>query len=194
MSADPTGQQDAWERDLALVERVLAGDGHARDALCDRLVCVPRTLAILNARSGGRLGSEELADLAQDVVLTVWKKLGTFRGQATLESWAWSFCQLEYSNRSRRGRRRAAVRSGLEDVHEPESEDPDHVDYDHLERGLKALDPSEEEVIRLKHYEQLMFAEIAERLAISPNTAKTRYYRGMSRLRILLGPEEDRDR
>ena len=188
---DATGDRAMrWRADLQLVERVLDGDSAARDALIERLACVPRALAAANARLGNALSRDELADLAQDVVLAVWRKLGTFRGDATLESWAWSFCQHELWNRvRRRQRRRAVVHTSLEEIPQLQAgaAEPHSVDYDHLEEALAALEAPEQEVIRLKHFEHLMFSEIAERLGISPNTAKTRYYRGMVHLRRLLG-------
>jgi len=185
----PGDRVERWRNDLRLVERALAGEGAAREALTIRLECVPRTLAAANARLGNVLSADELADLAQDVVLAVWRKLGTFRGEATLESWAWSFCRHELWNRvRRRQRRRAVVHTSLEEIPRPPTSEtgPSSVDYDHLEEGLAALDAAEREVIRLKHFEHLMFSEIAVRLGISPNTAKTRYYRGMVRLKHLL--------
>ena len=191
---DATGDRaERWREDLRLVERVLAGDGAAREALCVRLECVPRTLTAANARLGHFLSPDELADLAQDVVLSVWRKLGTFRGHATLEAWTWSFCHHELRNRvRRRRRRRAVVRASLAEIREPQAgaTDPSSVDYDHLEEELAALDPAEQDVVRLKHFEHLTFSEIAARLGISPNTVKTRYYRGMVLLRRRLERRE----
>ena len=40
---------------------------------------------------------------------------------------------------------------------------------------------------KLKHLEGLTFVEVGERLAMSTNTAKTHYYRGLRRLRAMLG-------
>ena len=57
--------------------------------------------------------------------------------------------------------------------------------------GLSMLSPGESEVIRLKHFAQMTFEEIAERLGISANTAKTRYYRGLERLRGWLDSDRD---
>lgn len=198
MQGAPEGSAEKWRKDLGLVHAVLDGGAEARRELSTRMEFVPRALAAANARIGGPLTREDLADLSQDVVLRVWKKLGTYRGEATLESWTWRFCEHELWNRVRRRRRRRAVmRSGLENLPSglmASEEEPGSVNYDHLEKGLSDLDPAEEEVIRLKHFEHLMFTEIAERLEISPNTAKTRYYRGITRLRRALEREEQPER
>ena len=56
-----------------------------------------------------------------------------------------------------------------------------------LLEGLGELPPELGLVLQLKHIEGLTFDQIGERLAISPNTAKTRYYRGLDKLRGRLG-------
>lgn len=178
--------------DLELVRLVIRGDRSARRTFGKRVECIPRYLAAANSRFGSPLTRDDLADLAQDTLLIVWRKLDVFEGRATLESWIWRFCQLELSNLTRkRFRRRVVTDSTLVEVNEGEPVEPETplVEYDHLERSLQALGPPEEEVIRLKHFEHLMFAEIAERLELSPNTAKTRYYRGMAWLKRHLESE-----
>ena len=48
-------------------------------------------------------------------------------------------------------------------------------------------------MIRLKHFQELTFEEISSRLSIPANTAKTKYYRGLEKLRETLrahGPAE----
>lgn len=55
-----------------------------------------------------------------------------------------------------------------------------------LERALRQLPPDQREVVHLKVYEQLSFAEIAQLLAISPNTAASRYRYAIGHLREFL--------
>ena len=64
---------------------------------------------------------------------------------------------------------------GVEEVHE----------------GLRKIGREEAEVIRLKHFEGQTFEEISRHLGLSPNTVKTRYYRGLEELRPLLTARED---
>jgi RNA polymerase sigma factor (sigma-70 family) len=51
-----------------------------------------------------------------------------------------------------------------------------------LHEALARLDPLEADVIRMKHFEDLTFETIGARRAISVNTVKTRYYRGIRHL------------
>ena len=61
-----------------------------------------------------------------------------------------------------------------------------------LERALRALPPKQREVVHMKVYEKGTFRQIAERLAISANTAASRYRYALSRLRDALGPHGGR--
>ena len=54
---------------------------------------------------------------------------------------------------------------------------------------IERIDPRDAEVIQLKHFRHLSFDEIGETLGISPNTAKSRYYRALVRLREMLDPQ-----
>lgn len=195
----PTERPDPTRHraDRALTAAVLRGDAAALDELVARMECVPRFLAALNVRLGRPLGPHDLADLAQDTLIVIWEKLETFEGRATLESWTYRFCYLELMNFVRRKGRRARVAAApleVQDRADPGIE-PGHSpsDFEHVERCLADLPPDEEEVIRLKHFEGLVFVEIAARLGTSPNTVKTRYYRGMGRLRATLARHERQD-
>ena len=175
--------------DLALVRAVLSGQSEARAVFAERMKCVPRYLATANARKGSPLKPDDISDLAQDTVIEVWKKLETFEARAALESWVWRFCQLQFSACIRAHYRRSAYHSVPAQEAEalqvaPEESAP--IDNDYIEQSLRALGPPSEEVVRMKHFEHLKFQEIAERLDLSQNTVKTRYYRGMVWLKSFL--------
>ncbi len=52
----------------------------------------------------------------------------------------------------------------------------------HVRRILQSLPRSQYEVVILKHWEELTFAEIAETLALSQNTVASRYRYAMEKL------------
>lgn len=181
--------------DLEVVRGVLAGDPTHVAELGHRLACVPRILRVLNNRRGGMLSAHDIEDVSQDVVTKIWTKLETFVGFGTLEIWAHRFCYLEFMNRIRARRRSAHQQRCLEQdasiagTASPESRDL----YEDLERRLDRLEPDEERIIRLKHYEERTFEEIAAILGVALGTAKSRYYRGMRQLRAsLLRADEPR--
>lgn len=63
---------------------------------------------------------------------------------------------------------------------------------DELCHALERLGPPEDEIVRRKHFDGQSFDALGSALGISPNTAKTYYYRALSRLRDLLDSSGDR--
>jgi RNA polymerase sigma-70 factor (ECF subfamily) len=57
-----------------------------------------------------------------------------------------------------------------------------------LEQALRSLPPEQREVVHMKIYEKMTFRQIAHDLAISSNTAASRYRYALLRLRELLAP------
>lgn len=192
----PSGAAQRHQDDLQLAQRVLGGEAGAAETFWNRMECVPKILAVANARLGRPLSRDDLADLSQDTLIVVWQKLRTFAGRATLETWVHRFCYLELMNRVRTKKRlarlsAASLEAATESVAARKGISP--LEYEHLELGLQELGPPEADVVRLKHFRELTFVEIGDVLAISPNTAKTQYYRGIAWLRRhLAGRGEDR--
>lgn len=153
--------------------------------------CIPRILGARNARAGRVLPIEELEDIAQNVFALIWRKLDTFRGDAPIEAWVYPFCVLQFLNGARRQRRRpqhteytdADMESATD--HAPASS-LDPLDADWIHAALDRVNRVEAEVIRLKQFGALTFEAISERMGTSTNTAKTRYYRGLEKLRAML--------
>lgn len=170
--------------DLVLARACLAGDELALARLVRRLACIPRILEALSARIGRPLDEQELEDLGQETLVLAWRKLETFTGEARLETWTYGLARLELMNAIRRKRRRPEFHREAP-AQEPEQGDPappNRHDRDYLVAALGRLDPSEGDVVRLKHFEDLTFDDVAARLGLTPSTAKTRYYRGLARL------------
>ena len=175
--------------DLALVRRALAGGAADVERLVERLRCVPRIIAQRNARWGEPFGASELEDLSQEVMIAVWRKLDTYEGRSPLEGWVYRFTHLEMLYRLRRLDRRPTLAADLGneavlDLAAPGAFPPEEAEL--LYRALDDLDADQAAVIRAKCLDGLTFPEIADRFSCSQNTAKTRYYRGLQRLRALL--------
>jgi RNA polymerase sigma-70 factor, ECF subfamily len=189
-AADPVFDSRLDERaaDIELAQRVLLNEDTAFERFLERMAVLPRILDVLNSRLGRPLNDHDLADLAQDTLILVWKKLPSFAGEATLETWVFGVARLELMNAVRKLRRRGAGAQALDTerleapVHDRESK----LDYAVLHEALARLDPLEADVVRLKHFDDLTFEVIGERRSISVNTAKTRYYRGIRHLHEVL--------
>jgi RNA polymerase sigma-70 factor (ECF subfamily) len=60
-----------------------------------------------------------------------------------------------------------------------------------VRQALAALPPEQREVVRLKVYEQLTFAEISRSVRASVNTVASRYRYALEKLRKALGEPAD---
>ncbi|MGE3173769.1 MAG: RNA polymerase sigma factor [Planctomycetota bacterium] len=151
--------------------------------------CVPRFLVARSRQIGADLPREVVEDLTQEVVTLVWRKLEGYRGDAALETWVYRFCDLELRNAIRKGAVRAAAVVHVDPgqlVDQPAEPSAPAVDAERMHRVIDALAADEAAVVRLKHFEQLTFEDVAAALGCSPNTAKTRYYRALGRMRAAL--------
>jgi RNA polymerase sigma-70 factor (ECF subfamily) len=180
----PTNPFDP-EAEVAFVRQVLHNDRSASDAFVARLACVPRMLAIRNHKLGRPLTDEELDDVAQDAFVVVLRRLGDYRPVAPLESWMHGICCFllrEAVRRKHRERCRAAALD--DDTAGSERAVPSLLgDSAEAQNLLAHLPVVEAQVLALKHLDGLTFVEVGARLRISPNTAKTLYYRGLAKVR-----------
>ena len=136
----------ALAEDSELVRLALGGEPKAVERLADRLEYVLVVLAGLNARRGRPLSDHDLEDLAQDVVIKIWRKLGTFNGRTTLESWFYGFCYLEMMNRMQSKSRVPPMGTHVEEVAAPAPPAPQEGDRPRdLLRHIQALRPGETE-------------------------------------------------
>lgn len=98
-------------------------------------------------------------------------------------------------NKALRERRRAARRSQAEgesvgpqvfQVRDGSRHEPAEVER--IERAVMSLPEDQRQVLTLKLYEEMTFAEIGEALGISPNTAAGRYRYALEKLRRVIAP------
>ncbi|MCC6782074.1 MAG: sigma-70 family RNA polymerase sigma factor [Planctomycetes bacterium] len=174
----------AWSEDLALARAALAGEPAALETFVRRMSCIPRILDALAKRSAAFRSPEERRELAQEVFARVWAKLPGFVGHATLETWVYRFCALTLVERLRARRREPG------DAHELlaalAADEPRRLaapDALRVQAAVAGLDADEAAIVEARHFDGATFEEAAARLQISPNTAKTRYYRAIERLR-----------
>ncbi len=180
-------------RELALVRGVISRDEAAIEEFAEKLEKIQRNLASLNARFGRPLNADDRADLEQDTVIVVLKKLSTYEGRAPIDGWVYRICRFEFMNRMRaKGRQ---PRELPEDA-EPASTDgvmQEDANSDRVRRALARVGGVEAEIISLRHYGNLKFPEISKHLEIPLGTVKTRYYRGLQRLKVALESEASDD-
>jgi len=144
---------------------------------------------------------EEALDVSQEVFLTVYRKIGSFRGDSSLKTWIYCIAVNRAANRARwwnRLRRRGTI--SLEDHL---SREPDRTYFDTLKTGIQspedALLRQEERkeihrmlgqlpmpqriAVVMRDIEGLSYEEIAESLHVSVGTVKSRIARGRETLK-----------
>ncbi len=77
--------------DLTLVTEALAGQTTAREALADRMLCIPGQVRIRMRRYGIRPSDDEVSDISQEIFAAIWERLERYRGDCPLEGWAYGF-------------------------------------------------------------------------------------------------------
>jgi RNA polymerase sigma-70 factor (ECF subfamily) len=174
--------------DEELVAAVQAGDVGAFDQLVRRWD--RRIQAVVYRLVGSH---EEARDLSQEAFLKAYRAMGTFKREARFSSWLYQIALNLGRDRLRRRRTRPHLSlDGLEEAGErPLSFDGptalDLVESRDLSRAVAAavagLPEEQREVVILKEYEDLTFAQIAETLDVPLSTVKTRLYRGLAQLR-----------
>ena len=158
--------------------------------LGERLSVLPAILRALHGRMSASLSPDELTEVSQESLAVLWSKLTTFDGRVRIEAWAYGFCAVQLIKFVERRQRRSRLRIGLEEgeLHQAAPEVPTKMEFEYVHRALERLGPPGNEIVHLKHFEELTFDEIGSRLSISPNTAKTLYYRSVRKLRDSLRP------
>ncbi len=182
-------QRDARHPDLRLVQETLGGCEDAAKRLIRRLECIPLILHKRNNRLGGPLTDEDIRDLVQDILTVIWKRLPTYEGKSSIDTWVHAYCihQLMNALRAKSRMPQLAEDATLEQSRTEDSfRFPSEIEFEHVHLCLDQLELGQSTVIRLKHFEHRTFDEIGEQMTLSPNTVKTLYYRGLKRLRTLL--------
>lgn len=135
---------------------------------------------------------ERLAeDIAQDVMLTVWRKAGQYdRSKASAGTWIFTIARNRFIDRVRRERRPDF--DATDPMLQPEAPRPADEAMAGSEIGARVhaaltdLPPDQSEVVELSFLEGLPHSAIAERLGIPLGTVKSRLRLAFARLRPAL--------
>jgi RNA polymerase sigma-70 factor, ECF subfamily len=183
---------DADASDDHLIARTLAGETEAFSLLVRRW---ERPIYSLTLRMLGR--DEDARDACQEAFLAAFRNLNKFRGDAKFSSWmyriALNACHtrlrsgngISYSldEEDENGRRMEVADTQTEPM-------PDRLHREErsqlVRRALQALPPEMRQVIVMKEYEEMTFAEIADVLGIPLSTVKSRLYTGLQQMRLRL--------
>ncbi len=147
---------------------------------------------------------EEALDVSQEVFLTIYRKMDSFRGESSLKTWIYSIAIHRAANRSRwwnRLRRRGTVslEEHLEkspdrelyynlksDIQSPEDALMVREEHAEIERLLLQLPVQQRIAVAMRDIDGLSYEEIAESMKISIGTVKSRIARGRETLKRFL--------
>lgn len=164
----------------------------------------PRLFGYLARLSGSRQRAE---DLLQDVFVRLVRCIGEYRHDGRFDAWIFRIATNVARDHVRVSQRRRHIdppqagAGGSEDNGEavartldanarrPDSAAETRDELDRLQQAMNALSPGEREVICLRHFSGLSFAEIAEMMGTPIGTALARAHRGLGRLRAAMDGE-----
>jgi RNA polymerase sigma-70 factor (ECF subfamily) len=167
--------------DETLVTRAIAGSNSAWHKLVKRYEKRVYNYAL---RMMGH--PDDAFDLMQEVFMGVHRNLASFRGDAPFPAWLFRIASFRCTDYLRRRR-----------VHDEFDEKAGYVNGDpgpeeqaftthanqRISAALASLPATQRQVVELKFFQQFTFEDIAGQLGISPNTAKTRLYSALKKLK-----------
>src|SRR5215510_14071984 len=179
--------------DDQIIERTLAGESEAFGILVRRW---ERSIYGLALRMLGR--DEDARDVCQETFLAAFRNLRKFRGDSKFSSWLYRIALNACHSRLRK--QGVAIEHSIDhqdddgyryDIADPAAEHlVDRLHHDErasmVRKALQALPVEMRQVIIMKEYEELTFAEIAEILQVPISTIKSRLYTGLQQMRIRL--------
>lgn len=178
----------AGDDDASLVARVLAGESEAYRVLVERYQRAVFSCAYQ------LLGSESDAEeAAQEAFVQAYEKLARLREPRYFFSWIWRICST-VALKWRMKARRAALGLDEESGAVSQVERPDAAsrrgERDHaLIAALSELPDEQREVLTLRFWEDMDYAEMAGLLGISHDALYQRASRGIRRLQEILGDD-----
>jgi RNA polymerase sigma-70 factor (ECF subfamily) len=141
---------------------------------------------------------EEAKDVAQEVFITVYRKIGSFAGNSKLSTWLYRVATNHALNRIKFLKRRrykqmlSLENNGMERISNiaifPR---PDQVLdakrlESYLQTELNSLDKDQRAVVVLRDMEGLTYQEIEQVTGLNSGTVKSRLHRGRARLKAAL--------
>jgi len=175
--------EDRRAEERRLVDQARAGDMAAFEELYRRNV--GRVYALCMRMAGDASLAEELA---QDVFVRAWERLGTFRGESAFSSWLHPITvNVALSERRARRRRTARVMTtdDLAPFEKPTRAPGPEAGMD-LEKALATLPPGARSVFVLHDVEGYRHQEIAELTGVAEGTSKAQLHRARRMMREAL--------
>lgn len=167
------------EEELALLRLVGTGDRSALTRLY--LLYHARLFKFVYRLTRSYATADELVN---DVMLVVWDKAATFRGDSKVSTWIFG---IAYKQTMRRVTKKQLLLSPLTDIEDSgHNHDTSLEIEDWIEQGLHALPAAQQLTVILVFYLGLTYEEIAKVTDCPVNTVKTRMFHARRKLKEYL--------
>jgi len=195
MSASRPGRKMAFiDDDEALIAAALNGSAYGWEKLVRRY---ESKIYNYGLRLTGN--ATDAMDLMQEVFMGVYRNLHRFRGDAKFSSWIF---RIAHNKAVDMNRRRALLQGKSLSFDDTEGLEFQFTDHDtsaepdsrlikgqqnhEIQKLLQILPIEQRLVIELKIFQSQTFEQIAEMQEISENTAKTRFYSALKKLKAIM--------
>ena len=134
-------------------------------------------------------GRSDVDDLLQETLLRGFRRLDSWRGEASLRSWLCCIAGNLLKDEYRRSKGRQVV--SLEDAHvvdqaSPHDEATANESAARLRAGLQTLPRLQREVFLMRAQQGCEYGEIATALGTTPGAARVHYHHAVKRLKELM--------
>ncbi len=134
-------------------------------------------------------GHEDADEIVQKTFISVYKNLGRFEGRSSLKTWIFRIA-MNYSKNLIRDRARHTGEELAEWNAVAESSVEADIEADQrrriVEEAMEQLPPRQREVLQMRAFGDMSFAEIAQDVGISTSAAKVNYHYAVKALKGLL--------
>ncbi|PIP73346.1 MAG: hypothetical protein COW88_02290 [Candidatus Lloydbacteria bacterium CG22_combo_CG10-13_8_21_14_all_47_15] len=162
-----------------LIKRSREGDTDAFRCIFERLN--DRLFQYARAHTVAR---DDALDIVQDTFIDIWKSLNGFAYRSDEAFYGFVFVILK--RKIARYRRINAIRASLpfnEKIANEASYEIEREDYRFVMKALERLATDYQELLKLRYWSDMSFAEIALVMNITEGTAKVRHHRALQKLK-----------
>lgn len=132
--------------------------------------------------------ASDAADLLAETLVVLWRRADDIPDDPQqVRMWAYGVARRTLSTYRRSGARRTALtarlRAELEATERLSRSHHDDLTHERVHTAIAALDPIDQEIVRLVHWDEFTLAEVAQLLGKRGGTVRSRYHRARQRLR-----------
>ena len=131
---------------------------------------------------------DDAMDLTQDTFVAVFRNLSTFRGDSPFKGWLFRIAHYRCIEFYRKKRPMQSLDDTPEQIDESTQVCPEETmhsgqEKQELHQAMQQLAFNQKIMVEMKFFQHYTFDEIAKQLGISTNTAKSRFYSALDKLK-----------